>query len=233
MRDKDYIEANRQAWNEVAPIHAEHRMEQLLIDLQDPHVSGLDKIECAFFTSVNVRGKSVVQLCCNNGRELLSVKKLGAGRCLGVDISECFIEQARQLSQASQLVCEFVCADVLDLTPTDDDAFDIVYITIGALTWIPDLDAFFGVVNRLLKPGGHLFIYDMHPFLNVFEVDDPEGVLPTAQLTYFDKGPHPDTNGLDYFGNTEYGASVNYWYGHKLSDVMGGVFAAWIDDRDF
>ncbi len=222
MQDKDYIEANRQAWNEVATIHAQHNMERLLADLQDPNVCGLDEIERTFFANVNVQGKAVVQLCCNNGRELMSVKKLGAGRCVGIDISERFIEQARQLAQTSGLACEFVCANVLELAADDDGAFDIVYITIGALTWIPDLEAFFRVVNRLLKPGGHLFIYDMHPFLNVFELDDPEGVLPTAQLTYFNKGPHPDTHGLDYFGNIDYGASVNYWYGHKLSDVIGG-----------
>ncbi len=222
MRDKDYIEANRQAWNEVAPIHAQHNMERLLAELQNPDVYGLDEVQHAFFAGVSVQGKAVVQLCCNNGRELMSVKKLGAGRCMGVDISERFIEQARSLAQACGLACEFVCANVLELASDADGAFDIVYITIGALTWIPDLEAFFRVVNRLLKPGGYLFIYDMHPFLNVFEVDDPEGVLPAAQLTYFGKGPYPDTHGLDYFGNTDYGASVNYWYGHKLSDVIGG-----------
>lgn len=158
MQDKDYVEANRQAWNEVAPIHAQHNMERLLANLRDPNVPGLDEVERAFFDGVDVQGKAVVQLCCNNGRELMSVKKLGAGRCVGVDNSERFIEQARQLAQASGLACEFVCANVLDLASDNDDAFDIVYITIGALTWIPDLEAFFGVVHRLLKPGGHLFI---------------------------------------------------------------------------
>ncbi len=222
MQDKDYIEANRQAWNEVAPIHAQHNMEQLIADLQTPGVYRIDEIERAFFADINVQGKAVVQLCCNDGRELISVKKMGAGRCVGVDISERFIDQAKQLVQASGHACEFICTNVLDLPSDNDGAFDIVFITIGALTWIPDPGAFFGIVHRLLKPGGHVFLHDMHPFLNMFEVDDPEGVLPTAQLTYFDKGPHPDTNGLDYYGNTEYAASVNYWFSHKLSDVIGG-----------
>jgi ubiquinone/menaquinone biosynthesis C-methylase UbiE len=222
MQDQKSIEANRQAWNEVAPIHAKHQMKRLLDDLRTPDVYRLDDVERDFFNSVKVQGKAVVQLCCNNGRELMSVKKLGAGRCVGVDIAESFIEQARQLAQDSGLACEFVCANVLDLASDYDGTFDIVYITIGALCWIPDLGALFEIVNRLLKPGGHLFIYDMHPFLNVFEVDDPEGVLPTVKLSYFPKGPYPDTHGLDYFGNTDYGASVHYWYSHKLSNVIGG-----------
>lgn len=219
MQDKDYIEANRQAWNEVAPVHARHNTERLLTNIRDPNVSRIDDLERTFFAHVDVRGKAVTQLCCNNGIELIEVKKLGAGRCVGFDIAAGFIEQARQLCQASGLECEFVCVEI----PSDfDAAFDIVYLTIGALCWIPDLEALFEIINRLLKPSGYVFIYDLHPFLNIFEVDDPEGVLPTAQLTYFDKGPHPDTHGLDYYGKTDYGASVNYWYAHKLSDVIGG-----------
>ncbi len=221
MRDNHYIEANRQAWNEVAPIHARHKMERLLARVREPTVSGMDEVERTFFANVNIRGKAVAQLCCNNGFELIEVKKLGTGRCVGFDIAERFIEQARQLSRASGHVCEFVCTNVLDIPSDYDAAFDIVYITIGALCWVPDLDGLFEIISRLLKPDGYVFIYDMHPFLNIFEVDDPEGVLPTVQLAYFDKGPHPDTKGLDYYGNTDYNAAVNYWYAHKLSDVIG------------
>ncbi len=221
MQDKEYIEANRQAWNEVAPIHAKHNMDRLLASVQQPGVSRMDEVKRSFFDQVDIRGKAVVQLCCNNGIELIEVKKLGAGRCVGFDLALGFIEQAQQLSRASSYTCEFVCMNVLESPSDYDAAFDIVYITIGALCWIPDLEALFAIVNRLLTPSGYVLIYDMHPFLNVFEVDDPEGVLPTAQLTYFDKGPHPDTNGLDYYGNTDYGASVHYWYAHKLSDVIG------------
>lgn len=237
MQDQDYIEANRQAWNEVAPVHAEHNMERLLARVRDPNVSSMDDRERTFFANVNIQGKAVAQLCCNNGRELLEVKKLGAGRCVGFDIASGFVEQARQLSQASGLACEFVCANVLDIASdiTSDygATFDIVYITIGALCWIPDLEALFEIINRLLKPGGCMFLYDQHPFLNVFEVDDPEGVLPTAQLTYFTTEPHPDTNGLDYYGNTDYGASVNYWYAHKLSDVIGGCLRHGLEIQSF
>lgn len=221
MQDKDYIEANRQAWNEVAPVHARHNMQRLLARVRDPNGSGMDDFERTFFANIDVRGKAVTQLCCNNGIELIEVKKLGAGRCVGFDIAEGFIEQARQLSRASGLACEFVCANVLEIPSDYDGTFDIVYLTIGALCWIPDPEALFEISNRLLTPGGRVFIYDLHPFLNVFELNDPEGVLPTAQLTYFDKGPHPDSNGLDYYGNTDYGASVNYWYAHKMSDVIG------------
>ena len=42
-------------------------------------------------------------------------------------------------------------------------------VTIGVLGWLPDLDAFFGIVSRLLRTDGQLFIYEMHPILDMFD----------------------------------------------------------------
>ena len=39
---------------------------------------------------IGVAGKRVIQLCCNDGRELLSVRHLGAAYCVGVDQSRPF-----------------------------------------------------------------------------------------------------------------------------------------------
>jgi hypothetical protein len=54
-------------------------------------------------------------------------------------------------------------------------------VTIGVLGWLPDLDGFFGVVSRLLRRDGQLFLYDMHPILNMFEVD--KGLV--VEASYF------------------------------------------------
>ena len=56
---------------------------------------------------MGVQGKDVVQLCCNNGRELISIQRMGANRCVGVDISAAFIAQAEQLNDAAGADCTF------------------------------------------------------------------------------------------------------------------------------
>src|ERR1700751_4349683 len=88
MKCDDYTAANREAWDEAAPIHARRTFDQLLTDFRRPGHSCLDALETRTLRDIGLARKSVVQICCNNGRELLSAKNLGAGRCVGFDISD-------------------------------------------------------------------------------------------------------------------------------------------------
>ena len=45
MRRNEYTEANRAAWDEAAPIHAQHRFEQLRAEVQQSDYCRLDAIE--------------------------------------------------------------------------------------------------------------------------------------------------------------------------------------------
>lgn len=221
----DYFDSNRAAWNEAAPRHAAAAMERLLAGFRQPGFSVLDPIETAYLQEIGVAGKDVVQLSCNNGRELLSVKNMGAGRCVGFDISDAFIEQAHRLTEASGQDCEFVRANVYDIPAQYDQSFDLVYITVGALGWLPDISGFFSIVSRLLRPGGIVFIYEMHPILSMFEQGTPR----TLDLvhSYFRTEPFVEDDGLDYVGKTEYKGAVTYWFHHKMSDII----QACIDNR--
>jgi ubiquinone/menaquinone biosynthesis C-methylase UbiE len=145
---------------------------------------------------------------------------MGALRCVGFDISDAFIEQARRFA-AGNFDCEFVQSDVYAIPATYDAQFDLVLITIGALSWMPDLQPFFAVIARLLKPDGHLFMYEEHPMLYMFETsetDDP----PRIRNSYFRTEPFVDTSGIDYIGNTTYESSPQYNFHHKMSDIIEG-----------
>jgi ubiquinone/menaquinone biosynthesis C-methylase UbiE len=218
MHIDDYIEANRRMWNETAGIHEQGYVEGLLERVQAPDFCTFDEVEKRIFAQIGLTGKAVVQLCCNNGRELISVKKAGAGRCVGVDISDKFIDQARKLAGLGGVDVEFVCAGVYDLPHEYDGRFDLVYITIGALGWLPDIGAFFGVVSRLLAPGGRLFIYEMHPMLNMFE---PEKGL-TVDSSYFRSEPFVEQESPDYFDRSQVVNATSYWFHHTLAEIIGG-----------
>ena len=60
--------------------------------------------------------------------------------------------------------------------------FDIVYTGIGALTWLPDIDKWAQVVAALVKPGGVLYVVEIHPFLWPFAEDTEET---TFEWSYF------------------------------------------------
>jgi SAM-dependent methyltransferase len=222
MERSDYTRANRKAWNQAAPIHERLRFEDLLAGFRTPGYTCLDPVETAVLRKIGLEGKSVAQLLCNNGRELLSIRNLGAGRCVGFDIADAFLEQAHRLAEAGNIDCAFVAGDVYEIPDEFDGAFDLVYVTIGALCWLPDLPAFFARAKRLLRPRGHIFLYEMHPFLDMLDPEDPRDPL-RIRYSYFMTGAVEDLSGLDYYGGTQYASEPKYWFHHRLADVLGGL----------
>ncbi len=221
MKPKDYIEANRKAWNQVAPIHEKARFEKLINDFRKPKFSLLDTLETKKLLEIGLKGKSVIQLGCNNGRELLSIKNLGAKRVVGIDISSEFIRQANELKDTSHIEAEFVCSEVYKVPKKYDDSFDIVYISIGVISWMPDVSAFFEVCARLLKKGGTLFIYELHPFVNMIETPEKgaDG-SPKITMSYFNKKANKEVASLDYYDGSTYESLPQYWFGHRISEVI-------------
>ena len=170
----------------------------------------------------NVVGKSVVQVCCNNGIDLLSVKNKGAGRCLGIDGSLPFINQAIGLAQAAgRSDIEFYHSDIYDLPDTFQNSFDIAIITVGVLGWMPDLTRFMGICAALLKPGGRLLVEELHPILNMYE----EGKPSYLDGSYFRTEPFVESDGLDYFSYKKYDGKENYSFPHSTADILMAAIA--------
>lgn len=223
MDTKTVTEANREAWDEAAPKHAAHNQESLVESFRNPAFTLLNDIEMTRLNAIGIEGKDVAQVCCNNGRELICVKRMGASRCVGFDGAQGFVDQARELNSAAGTDVEFVCTNIYEIDPAFHNSFDLVTITIGVLGWMPDLPAFFGILDKIMRPGAALFIYEQHPFLDMMEVggpDDPAGF----ELSYFTKEPYVETGGLDYWGGEKYDAKPVTSFSHTLSDViMAGI----------
>ena len=213
------IEQNRRAWNETAAIHERARMPELLAAVARGGFSTLDATEERIFEELGVaRGLAVAQLCCNNARELLSLRLRGAGRCTGFDVSEAFLAQGARLAAAAETHLELVRTSVYDIPAHYSGLYDIVYVTVGALGWMPDLGAFLGAAARLLAPGGALFIYEMHPLLDML---DPDSGL-ALKHSYFRSEPYVNEAEPDYFDPSQRVTEPSYWYHYTLGDLLGG-----------
>ncbi|WP_432219169.1 class I SAM-dependent methyltransferase [Pseudomonas kribbensis] len=222
--NKNAIESNRQAWNDSARHHqASPEWQALLSEVTQTGFSCLDETLSGLLDQVGVDGKDVVQLCCNNGRESLSLFALGARSVVGVDQSSAFLEQARVLNGRSPHQAEFIEADIHHLPESLRNRFDVALITIGVLNWMPDIGEFFRHVASTLKPGGKLVIYETHPFL---EMVDPDAEDPFRLATsYFRQDPFVQQEPIVYVGKVEQQVAPSYWFVHNL----GAIFTAALD----
>lgn len=218
--DKDtVVAANRLAWDRAAEHHRAHdQWRELVEGFAEPGHSCLDETLSGHLRDIGLEGAAVAQLCCNNGRELISVRNSGAAEAVGVDQSAEFLAQARELNEIAGLDCRFVEGDVFALPADYDGRFDIVFVTIGVFGWLPDLAGFFEVVARLLKPGGAFLAYEEHPILNMFEPERPEPHRPVN--AYFKPEPFVEAVSLDYFGNRDYEAPAYYWHVYGLGQIV-------------
>ncbi len=229
----EMVAANKASWDEAAERHRSHdQYAELLAGFARPGYSMLDETLTGRLEGLGLKGKAVAQLCCNNARDLLSIKNLGAGRVTGFDFSEAFLAQGRELAAAGGIEAELVQAEIAKIPASYDGRFDLAVVTIGVLGWMPDLAEFFGTAKRLLKPGGHLVIYESHPILNMYD-DRDATVPPVPDESYFRSAPYRAEGGLDYWANKEYEATACYWHFHKTSDVIMGLVRAGFALEDF
>jgi len=214
------VAQNRRAWNETAAIH-EQRIPDLLAAIARGGFSTLDATEERVFAKLaSDRRLTVAQLCCNNARELLSLALRGH-RSTGFDLSEAFLDQGRRLATAAGVDLELVHTSVYDIDARYDGRYDIVYVTVGALGWMPDLQRFLAVATRLLAPGGALFVYEMHPLLDMLDPDTGYAL----KHSYFRREPYINQSEPDYFDPSQRVAETSYWFHYTLGDLFAGCLA--------
>ncbi|NKB63219.1 MAG: methyltransferase domain-containing protein [Gammaproteobacteria bacterium] len=216
-----YTSRTLASWNEAAPRH-ESINASLFHDILDSGFNNLNPDFDKLVDRYDVSGRSVVQVCCNNGVDLLSIRNKGAGRCLGIDGSNAFIEQAMTLSKhAGQSDIEFLCSDVYELPTVYQSEFEVVIITVGVVNWMPDITGFMEICASLLAPGGTLLMEEIHPILGMYEEGNPSFL----NFSYFNDEPFRDTNGLDYFNYEKYDARENFSFHHSLTDILMSAIA--------
>ena len=237
--NSDYMfESNRIAWNQALEYHKKARENSLQIGFENPDFTTLnrdcDKILLDKLGKIDFNGKIISQIPCNNGRELLSLMKLGAKEAIGFDISDTAILEAKQLAEISKLNAKFVRTNILKIGDHYADYFDFIYISEGSLQWFPDLKNYFNVISKLLKKNGQILIFEIHPFAYFFENGFDFKKQNFDKLTsYFKKGPYNYATGLDYIGGVKYEAQECFWFMHKLSDIIKAILQVGIEIQEF
>ncbi|MHB9031694.1 MAG: class I SAM-dependent methyltransferase [Anaerolineae bacterium] len=224
----DITAANRAAWNEVMPYHQRAAKARWDAAFSQPGYSCLREPLLGVLAEIGLAGKTVAQLCCNNGVELMSLKNLGAGECVGFDISDEAIAEAQQRARRSGIACSFVQSDIYALPEVYDGRFDLALFTAGALGWLPDLPRAMQVAAGLLSPGGRLLMWEIHPVSEMLPFDDDPKPNPLRIVgPYFKHEPYVEYGDLDYVGGVRYASDKpQYWYVHTLAETITAVINA-------
>jgi SAM-dependent methyltransferase len=172
----DHLAVNLANWDERAPAHAASPGYSVERFVADPaFLSGVVRFDVPRLG--DVAGLRGVHLQCHIGTDTISLARLGA-RMTGLDFSPAALREARSLAERTGAGVDFVESDLHgapDVLPAG--TFDLVFTGIGALCWLPSVTRWADVVERLLKPGGRLFIREGHPVLWALADPLPEGRL--------------------------------------------------------
>lgn len=225
MKDiKKYTRSNRDSWNQALSRHQVATNDRWDASFAKPGFTALTDTELMLLTKMDLRGKNIAHPACNNGVELISLKSLGAGKCIGFDISDTAIEDATKRAEKLGVDCKFLRTDVYDIPEIYQGTFDLIYISIGCFGWMPDLDLFFQKMSLLLKDTGKVFIYELHPFADMLSTDDNENADPLKIIDpYFKNEPYEQNFGIYYIGKDHYESKPNYWFVWKVSDIIMGL----------
>ncbi|MBA3946350.1 MAG: class I SAM-dependent methyltransferase [Herpetosiphonaceae bacterium] len=133
--------------------------------------------------------RRAIHLQCAGGVDTLALWQLGAAEVVGIDISPRMLVSAKQRSAAVGAPATWYCCDVLATPPQFDGTADLVYTGKGALPWMMDLGAWAAVVQRLLQPGGRLYVFEGHPLDWVWDFTAASYQFDPRTGDYFSQSP--------------------------------------------
>jgi arsenite methyltransferase len=107
-------------------------------------------------------GSVVLDLGCGAGTDLLIAAQMTgrAGRVVGVDMTPSMLERTRASAQAMGLGNVELHESLIESLPLEDRSVDVV-ISNGVIDLVPDKDAVFDEIDRVLRPGGRLQVADV------------------------------------------------------------------------
>jgi len=211
--EENYIEINKQSWNNKIASHLQSEFYDLPGFLAGK--SSLNPIELELLG--DVAGKTILHLQCHFGQDTLSLARMGA-QVTGVDLSDKAIEQARLLAKQTQMDANFICCDIYDLPNHLNRQFDLVFTSYGTIGWLPDLRRWANLISNYLKPNGQFIFVEFHPVVWMF--DDQ---FETIAYNYFNSEAIVETETGTYADREAKISQKFVCWNHSMSEVVNSL----------
>ncbi|WP_281616409.1 class I SAM-dependent methyltransferase [Flammeovirga sp. SubArs3] len=214
MNFQEEFEANRLQWNARVESHVASKMYDV-----PGFISGDTSLKKVELTELkNLEGKKVLHLQCHFGLDSLSMARVGAD-VTALDISDTAIEKAEELNQQLGLNTKFITANLYDIKKhlPAEEQFDLVFVSYGAICWLPDLTAWADIIASYLKKGGEFYMVEMHPYIYTLDWDRF-----TPEYHYYNKGVYKETVTSSYADDTPMELTEYFWV-HSVDEIINSL----------
>ena len=167
----------------------------------------------------DLRGKTVLDLGCGNGKHCVEFINGGAKRAVGIDLSEKMLHLAR--TENTNDAVQYLYMDMADIGDLGT-SFDFLYSNM-AFHYIEDFDSFAKTMFEVLNPGGNLLFAQEHPVITA--TADGKG--------HFNKTASGEKISYTFSDYGVPGKRVTHWYvdgvvkfHRRVSDVLNALICA-------
>ena len=212
------IQSNKHAWGQISEGHYHHFKKTL----QDG-THQLNKYIQAELGDLS--GKKVIHLQCNTGADTILLAKMAAS-AVGVDLVPDNVLYAQKLADDLGVTnTSFIESDIMEFMEKHHEKYDVVFVSEGAIGWLPDLKKWGQTVRHLLKDDGFFYIFEGHPFYMMLDEAKLAGNIMEVKYPYFGKEPDVDNSIGGYASAWQDGVEAYFWM-HTVSDIINALTAA-------
>ena len=217
----NYIEENKKWWDEMAGINYHSKLYDV-----EKFIKGEKGLLPVVKEEIGelIKNKDVLHMHCHFGMDSVSLIREGASSVTGVDFSPEAIKYANEIKKRLGLSnLDFVECNVLELDKHLNKKYDMVFATLGVITWIGDLNKWMQVASTLLKDNGILFLMDYHPFAATFAHGPGVNEL-KIEYDYFNKNkPYHFENEVAYSNpSVKLKNASNEWQ-HSVGEIINSI----------
>ncbi|MDR0897498.1 MAG: class I SAM-dependent methyltransferase [Oscillospiraceae bacterium] len=212
------IEENKHAWGQISQDH--------YVAFKKALMEGTHQFNAYIRQELgDLSGKSIIHLQCNTGADTILLAQMGAS-AVGVDLVPDNILYARKLAQDLQIGnVTFIEADIMQFMEQHNEQYDVVFVSEGALCWLPDLEKWGKTIRHLLKEDGFFYVFDNHPFFMMFDEHKLPDNKMEVKYPYFGKEPDVDEWIGGYASEPRRGVQAYSWM-YTVSDILNALIAA-------